>query len=252
MTIQFEGKVALVTGGNSGIGRSTAIKFAERGAKVVIAARRAEQGEAVVQEIRDSGGDATFVRTDVSEADDVEAMVAETVEAYGSLDVAFNNAGVLAGLRPTHEIDEDSWEQVMAVNLKGVWLCMKHEIKQMLQQGGGAIVNDSAGGGLAGVSNASAYVASKHGVIGLSKTAALEYAQRGIRVNVVCPGSIETPMTEGFYNDPERLSRIISNHPIGRVGSPDEVAEAVIWLCSDAASFVTGVAMPVDGGFLAR
>ena len=251
--MQFEGKVALVTGGNSGIGRSAAIKFAERGARVVIAARRAEQGEAVAQEIRDAGGDAIFVQTDITRANDIEAMVAKAVDTYGNLDVAFNNAGLLSGRSPTHEIDEDSWEPVMAVNLKGVWLCMKHEIKQMmLQDSSGAIVNDSAGGGVTGVPNRAAYVASKHGVVGLTKTAALEYGQMGIRVNAVCPGLIETPMTEGFYSDPERLGRITSSIPIGRVGTPEEVAEAVVWLCSDAASYVTGVAMPVDGGFLAH
>ena len=252
MDRQFEGKVALVTGGNSGIGKSAAIKFADRGAKVVIAARRAAEGEAAAQLIRDAGGEAMFIRTDVSQADEIEAMVAKTVDAYGSLDVAFNNAGVLAGLGPMHELDEDSWDHVMAVNLKGIWMCMKHEIMQMLSQGGGAIVNDSAGGGLVAVRNASAYVASKHGVVGLTKAAALEYAHLGIRVNVVCPGSIETPMTEAYYSDPERLNQIVSGHPIGRVGTPGEVAEAVIWLCSSDSSYVNGHSLVIDGGFIAK
>jgi len=252
MAGEFKGKIALVTGGNSGIGKAAAIRFAQEGAKVVIAARRVDEGEQVAQEIRDSGGNAIFLQTDVSQASQVEAMVNKTVETYGRLDCAFNNAGTLSALGPTHEVDEQSWRNVLDVNLTGVWLCMKYEIRQMLEQESGAIVNDSAGGGLVGSANAAAYVASKHGIIGLTKSAAIEYASRGIRVNAVCPGSVDTPMTEDFYNDPSRVSRIIANHPIGRGGTSEEIAAAAVWLCSDDASFVTGIAMPVDGGFVAR
>ena len=239
-------------GGSSGIGRATAIKFAEQGADVVIAARRSTEGEAVAQEIRDSGGGAMFVKADVTQAEQVEAAVEQTVSTFGSLDMAFNNAGLLAALGPPHEIEEDAWDREIDVNLKGVWLCLKYEIRQMLAQGGGSIVNDSSAGGLKGASKADPYSAAKHGVTGLTKSAALEYAPHGIRVNAVCPGSVETPMTKPMYDDPDLKSRIISAHPIGRVGNPKEFAEAVTWLCSDSASFVTGIAMPVDGGYIAK
>ena len=248
---QFEGKVALVTGGNSGIGRATAIKFAESGAKVVIAARRVAEGEETVDIIREAGGDAIFVKTDVSRAADVEAMVARTVEAYGRLDCAFNNAGMTGAGGPPHEHPEDLWDEVMSVNLKGVWLCMKYEVPEMLRRGGGAIVNDSSLAGLIATPGQAAYVASKHGVIGLTKSAALAYARDGIRVNAVCPSWISTPMIGGLLQDPDRKARLIAAHPVGRLGTPEEVAEAVLWLCSDAASFVTGHSMVVDGGMLA-
>ena len=248
MTGQFEGKVALVTGGNSGIGRATAIQFAREGAKVVIAARRVPEGEETEQMIRDAGGDATFVQTDVSNAADAEAMVAKTVEIYGRLDCAFNNAGVIShDSGRTHEHSEEEWDRIIDINLKGVWLCMKYEITQMLKQGGGAIVNDSSTDGLIGSFDGAAYIASKHGVVGLTKTAALEYAQQSIRVNAVCPGFILTPMSS-VVNDPAKEPESLAKIPLGRIGAPEEIAEAVIWLCSDAASFVTGHAMSVDGG----
>ncbi len=246
------GKVAVVTGASSGIGAATARKLAESGAMVVLAARREAEGARVVNQITEAGGEAKFVRTDVSVADDVKAMVAASVDAYGSLDIAFNNAGALPSQAPVHEIDEMEWDRVIAVNLKGIWLCMKYEIEQMVKTGGGVIVNDSSAGGLRGAKNWSPYAASKHGVIGLTKSAALEYVQRGIRINAVCPGFIDTDMTASFYGDTEGRDRISSNQPAGRHGKPEEVAEAVVWLCSDAASFVNGVAMPVDGGVLAR
>ena len=250
--MQFDGKVAVITGGSSGIGRATAIKFAALGAKVVLAARGEERGEAVATEIRETGGKAIFVRTDVTVESEVESLVREAVEAFGSLDIAFNNAGLWSALGPTHEIDEESWDRELAVNLKGVWLCLKHEVIQMLQHGGGAIVNDSSAGGLKGAASAAAYSDAKHGVIGLTRSAAVEYGARGIRVNAVCPGFIATPMTQFMSDDPETISRVVSAYPVGRVGNPEEIANAVTWLCSEDAAFVTGIAMPVDGGFVAK
>jgi NAD(P)-dependent dehydrogenase (short-subunit alcohol dehydrogenase family) len=204
--------------------------------------------------ITENGGEATFVQVDVTSTSAVEAMIGKTVETYGRLDCAHNNAGI--GSRPRvllHELPEESWDQVSDINLKGVWLCMKYEVVQMLKQGGGTIVNTASIMGLVGSWNRSgAYNASKHGVVGLTKTAASEYAKQGIRVNCVCPGYIQTPMTAPGMNDPERMARIIASEPIGRVGTPEEVAEAVVWLCSDAASFVTGHTMTVDGGYVAQ
>ncbi len=246
MTRPFDGKVALVTGGNSGIGKATAIRFAEQGARVVIAARRVEEGEATVAEIRRGGGEAIFVKTDVAEAADAEAMVKKAVAAYGRLDCAFNNAGVSGGAL-LHEVTEADWDRMMAVNLKGVWLGMKYQIIQMLAQGSGTIVNDSSVAGLTGYVRSPAYSASKHGVIGLSKSAALQYLNRGIRINCVCPGMIMTPMIERAFAIPGVEDWFRTRLP-GRGGNPDEVAQAVTWLCSDAASFVTGIALPVDGG----
>lgn len=253
MTRELENKVAVVTGASSGIGAATAIKMAEAGAKVVLAARRETEGQAVKEQITSSGGEAIFVQTDCSQENDIRNLIATAVETYGRIDIAFNNAGTLDDKVPTHEVTEDDWDRVLAVNLKGVWLCMKYEIQQMLSQGGdAAIVNDSSYGGLRGARNHSPYSASKHGMIGLTKSAALEYVQSGIRVNVVCPGFIDTEMTQSFYGDTEGRDRIAANHPAGRHGAPEEIADAVVWLCSDAASFVTGVAMPVDGGIMAR
>ena len=250
--MNFDGKVALVTGGNSGIGRASALAFARHGASVVIAARRVDRGEAVATEIRESGGEAIFVPTDVSVSEDIQQVVATSVSTFGRLDFAFNNAGTLPTQAPMHEVDEATWDRVMAVKLKGVWLCMKYEIEQMLNQGGGVIVNDSSAGGLRGTRNWSPYGASKHGVIGLTKSAALEYVQQGIRVNVVCPGFVDTEMTQSFYGGIAGRDEISSGQPAGRHGDPDEVAEAVVWLCSDAASFVNGVSLPVDGGVMAK
>jgi NAD(P)-dependent dehydrogenase (short-subunit alcohol dehydrogenase family) len=258
MAGRVEGKVALVTGGASGIGRATALTFAREGAKLVIADMNEEGGQQTVHMITEKGGEAIFVRTDVSKATEVEAMITKTVETYGRLDCAHNNAGIsgfgIAGdaYALTAEYPEERWHQVIAVNLTGVWLCMKYEIPQMLSQGRGAIVNTASGAGLVGSRGMSAYVASKHGVVGLTKTAALEYAQQGIRVNCVCPGVIQTPMTARGLSDPEQKAQIVAREPIGRVGTPEEVAEAVVWLCSDAASFVTGHAMSIDGGLVAQ
>src|SRR6266568_865170 len=248
-----EGKVALVTGGASGIGRATALTFAREGAKLVIADMNENGGHQTVQMIKENGGEAIFVRTDVSQAVEVQALISKAVETYGRLDCAHNNAGIAGGVRAlTAEYPEDRWQQVIAVNLTGVWLCMKYEISQMLHQGGGTIVNTASAAGLVGGRGMSAYVASKHGVVGLTKTAALEYAKQGIRVNCVCPGYIQTPMTAPGMEDPERMALMLASEPVGRMGNPEEVAETVVWLCSDAASFVTGHTMTVDGGYVAQ
>ena len=250
---RVEGKVALVTGGASGIGRATALTFAREGAKLVIADMNEEGAQQTVHMITEKGGEAIFVRTDVSKAVEVQALISQAIATYGRLDCAHNNAGISGGGRAlTAEYPDERWHQVMAINLTGVWLCMKYEVAQMLTQGGGTIVNTASGAGLVGLPGNCAYVASKHGVVGLTKTAALEYAQQGIRVNCVCPGYIQTPMTARGLSDPEQKAQIIAREPIGRVGTPEEVAEAVVWLCSDAASFVTGHAMSVDGGYVAQ
>jgi NAD(P)-dependent dehydrogenase (short-subunit alcohol dehydrogenase family) len=258
MPEQLTGKVALVTGGASGIGRATALTFAREGARLIIADMNEEGGQQTVHMITEKGGEAIWVRTDVSKAVEVQALISKAVETYGRLDCAHNNAGISgAGIGGeqrmlTAEYPEERWHQVIAINLTGVWLCMKYEIPQMLQQGGGAIVNTASVAGLVGGVGLSAYVASKHGVVGLTKTAALEYAKAGVRVNAVCPGFIRTPMTAQSLRDPERLERIMATEPMGRVGEPQEIAEAVVWLCSEAASFVTGHTMTVDGGMVAQ
>jgi NAD(P)-dependent dehydrogenase (short-subunit alcohol dehydrogenase family) len=248
----FESKVALITGGSSGIGRASALAFAREGARVMIADRRAAEGEETVLMIKDTGGEARFVQTDVSKASEVEALVSACVEILGGLDYAFNNAGIEGTpFVRTADYDEDMWDQVIDINLKGVWLCMKFEIPQMLKRGKGAIVNMSSVAGLRGGSIGVAYHASKHGVIGLTKASATEYAAQGIRINAVCPGVIKTDMANrAFFHDEELGKRVAAMHPMGRVGHPDEVAASVLWLCSEAASFVTGHAMPIDGGFL--
>jgi NAD(P)-dependent dehydrogenase (short-subunit alcohol dehydrogenase family) len=250
---RVKGKVALVTGGASGIGRATALTFAREGAKLIIADMNEAGGHQTVHMITEQGGQAIFVRTDVSQAVEVQALISQAVATYGRLDCAHNNAGISGGGRAlTAEYAEDMWHQVIAVNLTGVWLCMRYEIPQMLSQGSGAIVNTASVAGLIGARGLAAYVASKHGVVGLTKTAALEYAQQGIRVNCVCPGYIQTPMTAPGMEDPERMALMLASEPVGRMGHPEEVAETVVWLCSDAASFVTGHIMTVDGGYVAQ
>jgi NAD(P)-dependent dehydrogenase (short-subunit alcohol dehydrogenase family) len=255
MSGQLNGKVALITGGASGIGRATALTFAREGAKLIIADMNEDGGQQTVHMIAEQGGEATFVQVDVSRATEVEAMISKTVQTYGRLDCAHNNAGI--GSRPRvllHELSEESWERVISINLKGVWLCMKYEIIQMCTQGGGAIVNTASIMGLVGSwSRSGVYNASKHGVVGLTRTAALEYAKSGIRVNAVCPGYIRTPLIEeALTSNPEMEAQIVARHPVGRMGRPEEIAEAVMWLCSDAASFVTGHTMTVDGGYVAQ
>jgi NAD(P)-dependent dehydrogenase (short-subunit alcohol dehydrogenase family) len=243
----LEDKVALVTGGASGIGRATALVFAREGAKVVVADLVAKGGKDTVRLIKKTDADAIFVKCDVSKAADVEAMVKKAVDTYGCLDCAFNNAGV-GVMKTTVDCTEEEWDHVISVNLKGVWLCMKYEIIQMFKQGSGTIVNTSSVLGLIGTQGFAPYIASKHGIVGLTKAAAMDCAQAGIRVNAVCPGSVLTPMNEPVLADQQLKDSIQKMHPLGRFAEPEEIAEAVLWLCSDAASFVTGVAFPVDGG----
>jgi NAD(P)-dependent dehydrogenase (short-subunit alcohol dehydrogenase family) len=248
-----QGKIVLVTGGGSGIGRATALKLAQEGATVMIADYVQEGGERTVRMIKDGGGAANFIQADISITRQVEAMVDKTVETYGRIDGAFNNAGIEGRIMATVECTEENFDRTIAINLKGVWLCMKYEIPQMLKQGSGSIVNTASALGLVAIPGMPAYNASKHGVVGLTRTAALEYAARNIRVNCVCPGVIRTPMVErvidsGGFSEQE----FVDSEPVGRMGKPEEIAQGVVWLLSDAASFVTGHPMAIDGGWVAR
>lgn len=247
----MEGKIALVTGGSSGIGRACCLALAREGAKVVVSARRQREGEEAVALVEKDGGEALFVQTDVTRADEVEAMVARTVEVFGRLDCAVNNAGGGGQYMQTHEYSEDEWDFQMDTYLKSVWLCMKYELRQMLQQGGGSIVNMSSLAGLRANPMVPLYTTAKHGVVGLTRAAAHQYATLGIRINAMCPGWVDTPMTEEILSDPDIGPGLLARIPMQRAGRPREVAEAVAWLCSDAASYVTGAAMPVGGGLLA-
>jgi NAD(P)-dependent dehydrogenase (short-subunit alcohol dehydrogenase family) len=250
---EFEGEVALVTGGGSGIGRATALAFAREGAQVVIGNRNIQRGEETVAMIQKAGGTASFQRTDVLVPAEIETLVDYAVKMYGGLDLAFNNAGVDGDVAPLVEQTEANYDAIMDVNVKGVWLSMKYEIPRMLERGGGAIVNCSSIAGVIGFPNVSIYIASKHAVIGLTKTAALEYSAQGIRINAVNPAVIDTEMVDRLVvGQNMKKDDLVPLHPIGRIGRVEEVAEAVLWLCSKKSSFVTGHSLIVDGGFTAQ
>ena len=252
MQSEYRGKVVIVTGGSYGIGRAAAIGFARRGAKVAIADIDVRRGEETTRSIQAAGGEAIFVKADVSSESDVEALVKKTVQTYGKLDCAFNNAGIHKVFASTLEFTAADWEEMIDVNLKSVWLCMKYEIAEMLKQGKGSIVNTSSAAGLVGAPSNPAYPASKHGVVGITKSTALEFARRGIRINCVCPGPIRTGMNESLVRtNPDMVKAMDQKVPMGRIGEPEEVAAAAIWLCSDEASYITGAILPVDGGIVA-
>lgn len=254
MDIRLDGKVALVTGGASGIGRATAVAFALSGARVVVADVDDAGARATVEQIERAGAKALFVRTDVSSEAHCVRMVAAATEAYSRLDIAFNNAGIMASYgEKLHESTEADWDRLMAVNLKGVFLCMKHELRQMLGQGGGVIVNTASAVGLVGTPNSVTYPTAKHGIVGLTRCAALQYARSGIRINAICPGLVETPITQRMREQEPGFDEKRANLvPMGRISAPEEIAQAVLWLSSGAASYVTGTSMVVDGGWVGR
>jgi len=250
---EFQDKVAIVTGATSGIGRAAAIAYAREGAKVVVAGRRATEGEETVRLLQAQGGEGIFVKTDVSKAVQVKELVERTMQKFGRLDIAFNNAGIEQVPLPFLEQDEETFDQVVDINAKGVWLCMKYEIPAMLKTGGGSIVNTASVFGVIGVPGNEIYIASKHAVIGLTKSAAVEFGKQGIRVNAILPGVVDTDMYKRFAGDkPEFREQMNAMHPIGRIGKPEEMAEAAIWLSSSKASFVTGHSLMVDGGYTAQ
>ncbi|MEH2135730.1 SDR family oxidoreductase [Nostoc sp.] len=245
----YMGKVAFVTGAANGIGRATALAFARKGANVVVADVSEQGNQETAHMIEQLGGRAIAVKCDVTRSEDVKAALSKTIETFGRLDFAFNNAGVEQKNAATAQIEESEWDRIVNINLRGVFLCMKYEIPLLLKQGGGAIVNTSSGAGVIGIKGGAAYTAAKHGLIGLTKSAALDYASQNIRINAVCPGYIDTSMMDRFTGGtPEGREQVISEEPIGRMGQPEEIANAVVWLCSDASSFVVGHALVVDGG----
>ncbi len=253
MKKQFENKVSLVTGGAAGIGKAIALSFAKEGAKVVVSDVNVEKGEETVRLIKETGSEAIFIKADVSKSSDVENLILKTVDTYGSLDFAVNNAGVEGNQAPTSESTEENWDFIINVNLKGTWLCMRSEISQMLKQQRGVIVNISSIAGVVGFQGLTAYSASKGGVNQLTKAAALEYAQSGIRINSICPGVVRTEMVDRIISkNTDMEEALIAGTPLGRIGKPEEIASAVIWLCSDDASFVIGHPMVIDGGWVAQ
>ena len=246
-------KVAIVTGGNSGIGRATAIAIAKEGAKVTIAGRRVKEREETVRLIKEAGSEGIFVKTDVANENDVRSLVERTVETYGRLDYAFNNAGIEQTMAPLAEQTVEEFDQIMNINVRGVWLSMKYEIPVMLKSGGGAIVNNSSVAGIMGFPQMAIYIASKHAVLGLTKSAALEYAKSGIRINSIAPGGVDTDMVERLTEDDKQWRETLTSmHPIGRLSNPEEIANAVVWLLSNSASFVLGHTLLVDGGVVSR
>ena len=250
---EFQDKVAIVTGATSGIGRAAAIAYAREGAKVVVAGRRTKEGEETVRLVQAQGGEGIFVKTDVSKAVQVKELVERTLQKFGRLDIAFNNAGIEQVPLPFLEQDEETFDQVVDINAKGVWLCMKYEIPAMLKTGGGSIVNTASVFGVIGVPGNEIYIASKHAVIGLTKSAAVEFGKQGIRVNAILPGVVDSDMFQRFSGgNPEILAQWTAKHPIGRIGKPEDMAEAAIWLSSSKASFVTGHSLIVDGGYTAQ
>ncbi len=252
MAARLQDKVCLVTGGASGIGKAAALAFAREGAIVTIA-DLSPAGEETAAAVQNAGGRAVFTRCDISVPADVEALIASIAARHGRLDCAFNNAGIEGPLVPMAEVSEELWDRIIKVDLRGVWLCLKHEIRQMMRQGGGAIVNTSSTAGICGTPGYSPYTAAKHGVIGLTKSVALQYARSGIRVNAICPGLIDTPMMARILGgDAEMEKQFLAGTPTGRKGQPEEIAAAAIWLCSDESSFVTGAVLPVDGGVFAQ
>lgn len=248
----LKGKIALITGAGSGIGRGSAMVFARHGAKLVLADVNSEGGEETAAMVRAASGEAIFVQADVTRTHEVEALIQRVVAEHGRLDCAFNNAGIDGSMGFTADCSEENWDKVVSVNLRGVWLCMKYEIRQMLAQGGGAIVNNASVAGLVAYAGLPAYVASKHGVIGLTRTAAVEYAKQKIRVNAVCPGAIRTPLLAGVIRAGLVTEEQVAGlHPIGRVGTPEEIGETAAWLCGERSSFILGQALAVDGGMVA-
>jgi NAD(P)-dependent dehydrogenase (short-subunit alcohol dehydrogenase family) len=246
-TKRFEGKTAFITGAASGIGRATAVAFAAEGARVVVTDRVEAALQETAEYVKESGGEVLVIACDVSKPEEIEAAVAQAVNTFGRIDCAFNNAGVENKATPLHEIELEEWDRILSINLRGTFVCMKHEIAQMVRQGSGVVVNTSSGAGIRGVAGGASYAASKHAMIGMTKSAALDYAKQNIRVNCVLPGNIATPMMDRFTAGD--IQKAIDLEPVGRLGKPEEIAEAVLWMCSDLGGFVTGASIVVDGGW---